>query len=321
MQYLDYNRWQRIVQDFFRRFQSCPGLKSTSVNRVCGYFEIVRFFGSDGIDPKEVSIELRDQPFEFTDDRIARFAAEIERTMIAEGRIHAGPDILKLVDADLAGADKSLTVQSCRYGHHAGSCLALDYEHSLFDELGGCLREYYLSQYPSRAIGDNPLAVCLGVSACVVVQQEGVESVLIVRRSARLASLESTYGPSVAGSVERSHLGGDLLELLQRAVSAEATEELHLSPSEYRLVPLAYGREIFRGERPQLFAALMTDLSAGELSERWDSLDPATREFDDYVFLPLAGDPPGDARVAEQMNFEAAMNFQLLGEYLNQQRR
>lgn len=319
MQYLNYNRWQSIVQDFFRRFGGCPELKSTSVDHAFGYFEILRFFGPDGIDPREVSVEMQGAPFEFSDDRIAQFTSEIACAMMSEGRIHAGPDLLKLVDADLAGADKSLTVQPCGYGHQAGSCLALDYEHPLFDKFGGCLRQYYLSHFPSRAICDNPLAVCLGVSACLVVQQEGGDQVLFVRRSARLASLESTYGPSVAGSVERDHLGDNLFELLQGAVSAEAAEELQLSPAEYRLIPLAYGREIFRGERPQLFAALMTDLSTEELSELLDSLDPATREFDDYVFLPLAGDPPGDARVAEQMNFEAAMNLQLLREYSRQQ--
>lgn len=319
MPYLDYNRWLSIVRDFFRRFEDSPELKSTSVNRSCGYFEIFRFFGPDGIDPRDVSVEMQSEPFEFSDDRIARFAAEIERTMIAEGRIHAGPDILKLVDADLTGARKSLTVQPCRYGYQAGSCLALDFEHSQFDELGGCLREYYLSQYPSRAVCDNPLAICLGVSACVVVQQEGVERVLIVRRSARLASLASTFGPSVAGSVESGHLRDNLFELMQRAVAAEATEELHLAPTEYRLVPLAYGREVFRGERPQVFAALMTDLSIGELSERWDSLDPETKEFDDFVFLPLADDPGSDDRVTEQINYEAAMNLQLLREYSRQE--
>ncbi len=319
MQYLDYNRWQDIVQDFFRRFEGCPEVGSTSVNRACGYFEIVRFFGSYGIDPKDVFVEMRDQPFEFSDDRIARLATEIERAMMTEGRIHAGPDILKLVDVDLTGEGKSLIVQPCRYGYQAGSCLALDYEHSLFDELGGCLREYYLSRYSSRVLGDNPLAICLGISACVVVQQEGVGRVLIVRRSVRLASLESTFGPSVAGSVERGHLSDNLLELLQGAVSAEASEELCLAPAEYRLAPLAYGREIFRGERPQLFAALITDLSAEELSERWDSLDPATREFDEYVFLPLIGDSGREDGMAEQMNFEVAMNLQLLREYLSRQ--
>jgi 8-oxo-dGTP pyrophosphatase MutT (NUDIX family) len=262
---------------------------------------------------------MRDQPFEFSDDRIARFAAEIERTMMAEGRIHTGTDILKLVDADLSCSDRSLTVQPCRYGLQAGSCLALDYVHPLFDEFGGCLREYYLSRYPSRTLGDNPLAGCLGVSACVVVQQEGGERVLIVRRSARLASLASTYGSSVAGSVERGHSGDNLFELLQRTVSAEAEEELCLSPAEYRLVPLAYAREIFRGERPQLFAVLMTDLSAGGLSERLDSLGPATREFDDYIFLPSTGDPEREDRVPEQINYEAAMNLQLLREYLSRQ--
>lgn len=318
MQYLDYNRLQIILQDFFNRFGDCPELESTSVNRECGYFEICRFFGPDGIDPRDVSVELRGGPFEFSDDRIAQFATEIERTMTAEGRIHAGADLLKLVDADLTGAGKNLIVQPCRYGHQAGSCLALDYEHPLFDKFGGCLREYYLSQYRSRATCENPLAICLGASACVVVQQEGGANVLFVRRSAPLASLESTIGSSVAGSVERGHLGDNLFELLRRAISAEAAEELCLSPAEYRLVPLGYGREIFRGERPQLFAALVTNLSAEELSDRLDSLDPATSEFEDYIFLPLTGNSGREDRHLERINFEAMMNLQLLREYLGQ---
>ncbi|MDH3937540.1 MAG: hypothetical protein OEV68_09425, partial [candidate division Zixibacteria bacterium] len=139
----------------------------------------------------------------------------------------------------------------------------------------------------------------------------------IVRRSAGLSSLESTLGPSMAGSVEVSNLGDNLFDLLENAISDEAAEELSLSSDEYRLVPLAYGREVFRGERPQLFAALVTELSAREMTEKLDKLDAETREFDEFFFRPLTGILEGKDRVPPEINFEAAMNLLLLREYLS----
>ncbi|MCK4372570.1 MAG: hypothetical protein KAW61_05455, partial [candidate division Zixibacteria bacterium] len=89
------------------------------------------------MDPAEIAITYQAEPFEFTDDRIARFAVEIEKRMTAEGRLYSGPPVMKQVEANLAGPNRSLTVQPCHYGLQAGSCLALDYRHPLFDNHGG----------------------------------------------------------------------------------------------------------------------------------------------------------------------------------------
>jgi len=320
MMYLNYNRFRSLVDGYFERFRGSPEISKRQVDRNFGYFDIVRFFGAEAVDPAEIAITYQAEPFEFTDDRIARFAVEIEKRMTAEGRLYSGPPVMKQVEANLAGPNRSLTVQPCHYGLQAGSCLALDYRHPLFDNHGGTLREYYLSETKSREVRDNPLAICLGVSAWVVAESAEGRELLVVNRAAHLASLESSFGPSVAGSVEYDVGGANLLELLHGSLAAETSDELGLAPTEYQCVPLAHAREIFRGERPQLFGAILTHLTPTELTARLERLDPERREFDDYEFLPLGIDTAGPGRWVDQLNFEGGMNLELLSQYYRTQK-
>ena len=319
MMYLDYNRFRSLVDEYFERFRGSPEISKRQVNRDFGYIDIVRFFGTEAVDPAEIGITHQAEPFEFTDDRIARFALEIQERMKAEGRLYSGPAAMKLVEANLAGPSASMTVQPCHYGLQAGSCFALDYRHPLFDNHGGTLREYYLTETKSREVSHNPLAGCLGVSACVVAESAEGRELLMVHRAAHLASLEASFGPSVAGSVDYDVGGVNLLELLHGSLAAEASEELGLAASEYTFMPLAYAREIFRGERPQLFGAILTHLRPTELTTRLEGLDPERREFDDYKILPLGIDGISQRRLVDQLNFEGGMNLELLLQYYRTQ--
>ncbi len=315
MMYLDYNRFRLLVAEYFERFGGSPEISKRQVNRDFGYFDIIRFFGAEAVDPAEIAITYQAEPFEFTDDRIARFAVEIQERMTAEGRLYAGPPVMKLVEANLAGPNRSLTVQPCHYGLQAGSCFALDYRHPLFADWGGNLREYYSSRTKSHEVRDNPLAICLGVSAWVIVESAESRELLMVHRAAHLASLEASFGPSVAGSVEYVVERDNLLDVMRVSIAAEASEELGLSSSEYTYIPLAYTREIFRGERPQLFGAILTHLTPTELTARLERLDPEKREFDDYEFLPLEIDTASPGQLVDRLNFEGGMNLELLSQY------
>ncbi len=318
--YLDYNRFRSLVDEYFERFRGSPEISKRQVNRDFGYFDIVRFFGAEAVDPTEIGITYQAKPYELSDDHIARFAMEIKKRMTAEGRLYSGPSVMKLVEANLAGPNKSLTVQPCHYGLQAGSCFALDYRHPLFDNHGGTLREYYLSETQSREVKDNPLAVCLGVSAWVVVESADGRKLLAVHRAAHLASLETSFGLSVGGSVEYVVEPNNLLDVMRVSIAAEVSEELGLAPSEYTYIPLAYTREIFRGERPQLFGAILTHLTLSELTARLEKHDPEKREFDDYEFLSLGIDGVSSGRLADQLNYEGRMNLELLLQYYRTQR-
>jgi len=318
MVYLDYNRFREIVDDYFECSHDAPDTSRQQVNREYGYIDVTRFFGDDAVDPGNIAVERRETPFNFKDDWIAAFAAEMEASLSADGRLHAGPAVMKLVAADLRSPRPSITVQPCRYGLQAGNCFALDYRHPSFEKYGGSLRDYYLLKYPSRSVEDNPLAICLGVAACVVVGPAENRELLVVHRSARMASLESSFGPSVAGSVDYPTVGDNLASLMRNAIAAEAAEELRLAPAEYEFIPLAYAREIFRGERPQLFGALLTNLTRPELIARLEKLDPETREFDRYEFLRLDNSGFHPNPLVEQVNFEGRMNLELLREYFGQ---
>ncbi len=315
MMYLDYNRFRPLVDGYLERFDDSVELSRRPVNRDFGYFDIVRFFGAEAVDPAEIAVTYQAEPFEFTDDRMARLALEIQERMKAEGRLYSGPAVMKLVEANLAGPNRSLTVQPCHYGLQAGSCFALDYRHPLFENHGGTLREYYLSETKSREVRDNPLAICLGVSAWLVAESAKGRELLIVHRAAHLASLESSFGPSVAGCVEYVVAGDNLLDVMRVSIAAEVFEELGLASSEYTYVPLAYAREIFRGERPQLFGAILIHLTPTELTARLKRLDPEKREFDGYEFLSLGMDIASPGRLVDQLNFEGGMNLELLSQY------
>ncbi|UCC44434.1 MAG: hypothetical protein JSU65_00445, partial [Candidatus Zixiibacteriota bacterium] len=101
-----------------------------------------------------------------------------------------------------------------------------------------------------------------------------------------------------------------LQDILTVQLGKEMIEELGLSSAEYRITSLAYSREIFRGERPQLFALAECGLSRPQLATRLESLPVARREFDSYEFVDFGSS-------AEGLNHEAAMNHALIAEYLS----
>lgn len=284
------------------------------------YFNIVRFFGPNGLKPADIQIEYRDLPFEFEDRRIAEFSRYVESELRSEERLYEGPPVMKLMSVDASASRQVMRVQPARYGDQAGSCFALDLKHELFQEWGGTLRQYLLRTNPEHAPQRNPLAVCLGVAGYLRLADEGGEYLLGVKRSGKLASLESSLGPSVAGSVDWRTDCVNLEELIVRSLQSELQEELGLSASEYRIVPLAYGTEILRGERPQLFALVESKVSRTQLGSRLEQLPADSREFSSFDFLPLS-----EGRLSGQqttgLNFEAQACYFLAEEYLAGQKR
>ena len=143
------------------------------------------------------------------------------------------------------------------------------------------------------------------------------EPVLVqVKRSGRLASLEKSLGPSAAGVVDYTTDCRTLAELIEQSMQAEITEELGLEPEEYELTPLAYAREIFRGERPQLFTMATTELSAEDVAERLRRLPAEGREFSEVTFVPLEQSRERRTRRLAALNHEARMNWYMIEEYL-----
>jgi hypothetical protein len=96
-------------------------------------------------------------------------------------------------------------------------------------------------------------------------------------------------------------------------MAREITEELGLKSGEYAVTPLAYAREIFRGEKPQVFCYIETSLTERELVSRLTSLSPAHLEHDlfQFVLAPVPG-----AVIPAGLNHETRMNYYLLEEYV-----
>ncbi|MBU0983488.1 MAG: hypothetical protein KKA42_06435, partial [candidate division Zixibacteria bacterium] len=166
------------------------------------------------------------------------------------------------------------------------------------------------------SVAANPLAICLGVSGYVILEEHGRRHLLQVRRAGKLASLEGTMGPSVAGVVDFNQRYRTLQDIIDIAMEAETREELGLRTGEYEVVPLAWALEVYRGGRPQIFTLIKTSLTREDIEQRLSSLDPVGREFDDYYFRSLYGDYLLDRKHFDELNPEACMNYLLMEEYL-----
>jgi len=282
-----------------------------------GYYDIIRFFGPAGSDPSEIIIKYLPGIITFRDPLIAGYSAEMEKRLRLENRLYDGPTVMMTAGFDPVSDPPVMTVREVKYGDVAGSSYTLDFKHPLFERVGGTLRYYYKTRYPSNKIESNPLANCLGVCGYLLVKEGDRTYLLQVTRSGKVASLENSRGPSVAGGVDFVEGYRNLRELLDRALSAEIKEEVNLDPSEYKIIPLAYAREIFRGERPQLFALIETLLTRKEITKRLENLKIKFIETDSFEFIPLRTNRSLDPAILRTLNHEALMNYYLLEEYLN----
>lgn len=311
MRYLDYDKHDQIVREYFGEDFTNRAVGSTRAHD-SGYIDIIRFFGPGAIDPSHVAVKCNSTPFAFSDRLIAKFAAEIEARMRAEGRIYSvGPLVTKLADADFSSPSPFLSIQPCTYGQQAGTCFALDYPHSLFTSKGETLRHYWKSHYSSSRVIENPLAICFGVCG-LLISPEG--RILCQHRSGMLASLEASIGTSVAGSVDWKTGYKHLAELTQGAMAQEISEELGLREGECTVTPLAYAREIFRGEKPQIFCAIETHMGERELTNRLNLLKPDHHEHDAFEFL---ASPTSNSVAPSAFNHETRMNYYLVEEWLD----
>lgn len=296
------------LRDVLDRYYSTPNLHATWLLGLrreypSAYYAVMRLYGPDGISPEKIALEYLTEPFRFRDPLIAEFSSLIERELREQGRLYDGPNVLRPVRFEPERAQ--LVLQEARYADQCAG-FAMDYRTPLFAHTGGTLRGYLEANYPHRHTKEHPLAGSLGVCGILLAEHRA----LIVHRAAKLASLESSVGPSVAGSVESQPKCDTLYDLISQALGAELIEELDLEPEECTIHPLAYAREVLRGDRPQLFCLVTTDLTQDEISARLEEMPHDEREFDWFRFVDWSATPP------ESLNFEAAANWYLACEYL-----
>lgn len=305
---LVYQKFQEFLKKYFNSAEAINSrLAGGKRDFDSGYFEIVRFFGNDAIDPHKVKIEYLFGQFELKDKLIDKFAKEIEKKLKEQGRMYDGPFVARAI---LDGTRKSITLQKCRYGTFAGSCFALDEESDLFGRYKS-LRDYYINQ-EYNSLEDHPLALCLGICGMLVIKEENKRMGLIVERSKNLASLENSSGASAAGSVDYSEKYDTLEDLIDDAMGSEIVEELNLKSDEYKITPIAYAREIYRGEKPQIFCMIESSLSIKEITKRLDTIK-YPEEFTGFRFVDM--DDISSQKI--KVNHEALMNCFLIEEYFD----
>ncbi len=314
MPMLDPNRLTEFVKRYYDNPQN--RLVGRDAHHKSFYTDIARFFGDSAIDSTSIVVDYLDQPFQIADPLIRSFAAIVEKQLRDEDRLYDGPLAMKVVDFKPHDRQPTITVQSVDYGAFAGSCFALDFEHAMFSELGDTLREYYKRISPSNDITDNPLAICLGVCGMVLIESQSRPILLRIRRSGKLASLESSYGASVSGGVDYSETHNNLYDVFQSALAQEIHEEIDLRPGEYDIIPLAYAREMLRGEHPQIFCLIRTTIDCDELIRRLQNKTGPDCEFDTFDFIELRPDLTLDDDIIATFNLEGRMNYYLLEEYL-----
>ncbi|PWB71118.1 hypothetical protein C3F09_08285 [candidate division GN15 bacterium] len=313
--YLDMQRFAEFVTRHFNAdSQRRERMVGASRQHDSWYFDIKRFFGAGAIDPSAVPIRYEQSAFVQRDSLIAAFTQKIETALRAQGRLYEGPPAVQITRADWIPEEPSVAVRSIRYGDQAAS-FAMDLDDPAFRQWGGTLRDYIRIKYPSTKLEDLPLCAGVGVCGMVVLEDAGRRHVVRVRRSATLASLENTVGPSVAGSVEFADNFSHLAELIERSIERELEEELGLAAGKCHITPLAYAREMVRGNRPQLFAVVETKLDRTQISDRINALPAGKREFSEYTFLPFTNGCLSAADI-EPFNFEAKMCYYLMEEWL-----
>lgn len=312
--YLDY----AIMPDFLSRYFPDSGNRLVWLERNIdsGYYDIVRFYEEKSTDPSKVSVIHQPDLYSFSNSILASFAAEREREMKAEGRLYEGPLVTRAVAVQMTGQSPSITVQPCRYANQAGTCFSLDWPDERFAEYGGTLREYYKRTTKSSSFSDIPFPLCFGVCGFLLIHNTTEpDKLLLMHRSGKLASLEHSIGPSMAGAIDYNKEDTTLQTMLTRSANQEIVEELLLAEHEYQLVPLAYAREIFRGERPQLFCLMVTHLSSQIIAERLQAARTANSEFTQFKFVQLENGNLPDAPLVS-LNHEAGMSYWLMREYL-----
>jgi len=318
MTLLDYN----VMPDFLARRFNRPGqirarLVGPDRSYDSGYFDIIRFYGDMVVNPAAVAVAYASGERAVADSIIENYARRMERLLRDAGRLYDGPPVMSLSEAAFHRVSPVVTVQSCDYGLFAGCCFALDRRDESFRDRGETLREYYKATYPTTGLADHPLVPGLGVCGLLLLRDDSgqARSLLTVRRSAHLASLGDSTGPSAAGSIDFTPGYANLAEMICRGMGLEVEEELGLRPDEYTVVPLAYGREIFRGEKPQFFCVIETPLTTDDIELRIRSLT-GKREFDRYTFESLGLHGRLNGSVLSELNHEARMNYCLLDEWL-----
>jgi len=311
--YLDTPAFRAFLARYF-------GSKNQVAQRLIGrnreydstYFGIVRFLGREAVGPSRMELRYIPGMYEISDPLIREFTVQIAEELRAQGRLYDGPSAMRLTAFDPYSPSPSMTVQEARYPDQVGG-LALDLPHPIFAECGGTLREYYKRKERSSDLRTHPLCLCLGICGYLMVEEKRERYLLQVRRSAKLASLENSGGPSVAGSVDYGTEYRTLIDLMSHTLGLEVTEELGLHDGEYSIIPLAYGREIYRGERPQLFCLIRTELTRAEVTERIQTVREEAKEFDSYQFAVLGS---GNSNDLAGLNLEALANYYFVDEYL-----
>jgi len=280
------------------------------------YWDIVRFFGDRGLRPDRVEIVCFGEQWRHKDPLVEGFAFGIAGRLRAEGRLHDGPLTMAVCQASWDARPPRLVVCPAHYEDLAGTCFALDLPDDRFGPEARSLREYYLSRQQTRDYGSSLLCAGLGVCGMLMIGQRGYRQVLTVRRCGHLASLEDSWGPAAAGAVDWRTDCATLEELAVKSLTNEVQEELGLRSDEVTITPLAMAREICRGDKPQVFCLITTDLALEEITRRLTARMQSGGEFDRWRWLPIDAGSTALEDSGVELNHEARMNIGLLEEYL-----
>jgi len=280
------------------------------------YWDIVRFFGDQRRRNDRVEIVCFGEQWRHKDPLVEQFAFGIAGRLRAEGRLHDGPLTMAVCQASWDARPPQLVVCPAHYEDLAGTCFALDLPDDRFEPDGRTLRQYYLSRQQTGDYGSSLLCPGLGVCGTLMIGQRGYRQVLAVRRCGHLASLEHSWGPSAAGAVDWQPDWKTLGDLAVASLAAEIKEELGLDSAEVTITPLAMARKICRGDKPQLFCLITTDLALEEITRRLTARMQAGGESDRWRWLPIDAGSTALEDGGLELNHEARMNIGLLEEYL-----
>lgn len=201
---------------------------------------------------------------------------------------------------------KTITIQPATYFDQVGTNLTLDWASGLLDDNpSSTIRNNFESHENGilPKLKTSILANTLGV-AVVLINNKTKEVLIPIRGSkqAVMADGKGKFHCSASGVFELDDFpskGEELtFDIFIQGMQKEIKEEIGLSKEFYKLIPLAFTRELARGGKPQLFFIAETDLDIQNIKstmtnaiDAWEFISdndlPINSQLREYLNSPL----------------------------------
>jgi len=226
---------------------------------------------------------------------------------------------------------KTITIQPATYFDQVGTNLSIDWASGLIDDDNASTIRNTIESNENGMLPrlkNSILANTLGV-AVVLINKETKEVLIPIRGSeqAIMSDGKGKFHCSASGVFELDDfpIKGEKLtfDIFMQGMKKEIKEEIGLSTDSYKLIPLAFTRELARGGKPQLFFIAETKLDIKSIKSSminainaWEFINendlPNDSQLKKYLNAPLEAPQ-------ELFTYEGWMALRIASAYINKE--